>query len=123
MLAASFVDFFAPMSYYRRMKKYNFVTWWLDLPVKPLPYRIWKMIVTPVVFIAWVVFVAVYSDYYWQFSLCAILPVAAVDFIWDGIQYGLYKKGKLKPREKKGGRSSEKTNADETAQTSETSAQ
>lgn len=105
------------------MKKYNFVTWWLDLPVKPLPYRIWKMIVTPVVFIAWVVFVAVYSDYYWQFSLCAILPVAAVDFIWDGIQYGLYKKGKLKPREKKGGRSSEKTNADETAQTSETSAQ
>lgn len=81
------------------MKKYNFVTWWLDLPVKPLAYRIWKMIATPVMFVLWVVFVAVYTDYYWQFSLYAVLPVAAVDFIWDGIQYALYVKGKLKPRE------------------------
>lgn len=80
------------------MKKYNFVTWWLDLPIKPLPYRIWKMIATPVMFILWVVFVAVYTDYYWQFSLYAVLPVAAVDFIWDGIQYALYKKGKLTVR-------------------------
>lgn len=81
------------------MKKYNFVTWWLDLPVKPLAYRIWKMVATPVVFILWVVFVAVYTDFYWQFSLYVVLPVACVDFIWDGIQFYLYKKGKLKPRE------------------------
>ena len=80
------------------MKKYNFVTWWLDLPIKPLAYRIWKMVVTPLVFILWVVFVSVYTDYYWQFSLYVVLPVAAVDFIWDGVQYALYKKGKLKPR-------------------------
>ena len=105
------------------MKKYNFVTWWLDLPIKPLPYRIWKMIVTPVMFIAWVVFVAVYTDYYWQFSLYAVLPVAALDFIWDGIQYYLYKKGRLQPRVAKGGRSSKNEKADETPQTSETSAQ
>ncbi len=57
------------------------------------------MIATPVVFIAWVVFVAVYTDYYWQFSLYVVLPVAAVDFAWDGLQYYLYKKGKLRPRE------------------------
>ena len=69
------------------------------MPVKPLAYRIWKMVATPVVFILWVVFVAVYTDYYWQFSLYAVLPVAAVDFIWDGVQYYLYRKGKLKPRE------------------------
>ena len=69
------------------------------MPVKPLVYRIWKMVATPVVFILWVVFVAVYTDYYWQFSLYAVLPVAAVDFIWDGVQYYLYRKGKLKPRE------------------------
>lgn len=85
--------------YYLIMKKYNFVTWWLDLPIKPLAYRIWKMVVTPLVFIFWVVFVAVYTDYYWQFSLYVVLPVAAADFIWDGIQYALYKKGKLKPRD------------------------
>ncbi len=85
------------------MKKYNFVTWWLDLPIKPLPYRIWKTVATPVTFILWVVFVAVYTDYYWQFSLYAVLPVAAVDFIWDGIQYCFYKKGKLKPREARSG--------------------
>ena len=29
---------------------------------KPLPYKIWKMIVTPAMFIAWVMFVAVYPD-------------------------------------------------------------
>lgn len=81
------------------MKKYNFVTWWLDLPVKPLPYRIWKMVITPIMFILWVVFVAVYSDFYWQFSLYAVLPVAVVDFTWDGIQFYLYRKEKLKPRE------------------------
>lgn len=80
------------------MKKYNFVTWWLDLPIKPLPYRIWKMVATPVMFILWVVFVAVYTDYYWQFSLYVVLPVAAIDFIWDGIQYYLFKKAKLAPR-------------------------
>lgn len=81
------------------MKKYNFVTWWLDLPVKPLAYRIWKMVATPVMFILWVVFVAVYTDYYWQFSLYVVLPVAVVDFVWDGIQYYLFTKGRLKPRE------------------------
>lgn len=86
------------MEYHIGMKKYNFVTWWLDLPIKPLAYRVWKMVATPVMFILWVVFVAVYTDYYWQFSLYVVLPVAAVDFIWDGLQYYLFKKGKLSPR-------------------------
>ena len=85
------------------MKKYNFVTWWLDLPVKPLAYRIWKMVATPVVFILWVIFVAVYPDYYWHFSLYVVLPVAVVDFTWDGLQYYFYKKGKLKPSDKDNG--------------------
>lgn len=84
------------------MKKYNFVTWWLDLPAKPLPYRIWKMTITPIVFILWVVFVALYPDYYWQFSLCVILPVAVVDNLWDGLQYYFYKKGRLVPRKASG---------------------
>lgn len=82
------------------MKKYNFITWWLDLPIKQLPYRIWKMTITPIMFILWVVFVAVYPDMYWWFSLCAVLPVAVVDFVWEGINYSLYKKGKYKIREK-----------------------
>ncbi len=74
------------------MKKYNFVTWWLDLDPKPLPYKIWKMIITPIMFIAWVTFVAVYPDQYWTFTLCAVLPVAIVDTAWEAFNFRNYRK-------------------------------
>ena len=74
------------------MKKYNFLTWWLDLDPKPLPYKIWKMIITPVMFIAWVTFVAVYPDEYWTFTLCGVLPVAVVDTVWEVFNFRAYRK-------------------------------
>lgn len=83
------------------MKNYNFVTWWLDLSVKPLVYKIWKMGITTIMFVLWVVFVAVYPDMYWNFSLVAVLPVAVIDFTWDGINYYLFRKGKLTIKDKR----------------------
>ena len=86
------VDKALPRCYHRDMKKYNFLTWWLDLSPKPLPYRIWKMIVTPAMFIAWVTFVAVYPDMYWNFCLCAVLPVGVVDTVWEVFNFRAYRK-------------------------------
>lgn len=59
---------------------------------KPLPYKIWKMIVTPAMFIAWVMFVAVYPDEYWTFTLCGALPVAVVDTVWEVLNFRAYRK-------------------------------
>lgn len=59
---------------------------------KPLPYKIWKMIVTPAMFIAWVMFVAVYPDEYWTFTLCDVLPVAVVDTVWEVLNFRAYRK-------------------------------
>lgn len=75
--------------------KYNFFTWWLDNAPKTKIYKVWKIIIVSVLFIMWTLFVAVYRDYYWQFSLKIVLPVAVVDIGWDMIAFAVYcKKGK-----------------------------
>lgn len=75
--------------------KYNFFTWWLDITPKTKIYKVWKIIIVSVLFIMWTLFVAVYRDYYWQFSLKIVLPVAVVDIGWDMIAFAIYcKKGK-----------------------------
>lgn len=43
-------------------------------------------------FLAWVIFLAVYREYYWQFSLYACVPLFAIDFTWDMIQFYCYRK-------------------------------
>jgi hypothetical protein len=74
------------------MKKYNFLTWWLSFSVKPMPYRIFKSVITSIVFIIWVAFVAVFTDLYWQFTLYVFLPVFVVDTVWEIINFTNYQK-------------------------------
>ncbi len=74
------------------MQKYNFLTWWLSFSIKPLPYRIFKGIITSAVFIVWVAFVAVLSEFYLEFTLCVFLPVFTVDTVWDSINFARYRK-------------------------------
>ena len=74
------------------MQKYNFLTWWLSFSIKPLPYRIFKGLITTIVFIIWVAFVAVFSELYLQFTLYVFLPVFAVDTIWEIINFTNYQK-------------------------------
>lgn len=83
------------MSYKIKTMKYNFFTWWLDIAPKTKIYKVWKIIIVSVLFIMWTLFVAIYRDYYWQFSLKIVLPVAVVDIGWDMIAFAIYcKKGK-----------------------------
>lgn len=74
------------------MQKYNFLTWWLSYSIKPLPYKIFKGVITPVMFIIWVSFVAVFTELYWQFTLYCFLPVFVVDTVWEIINFSLYEK-------------------------------
>ena len=74
------------------MQKYNFLTWWLSFSIKPLPYRIFKGIVTSLVFIIWVAFVAVFADIYWKFTVFVFLPVFVVDTVWEIINFTNYQK-------------------------------
>ena len=74
------------------MQKYNFLTWWLSFSIKPLPYRIYKGVITSLVFIIWVAFVAVFSELYWKFTLFVFLPVLVVDTVWDIFNFINYKK-------------------------------
>lgn len=83
------------MSYKIKTMKYNFFTWWLDIAPKTKIYKVWKIIIVSVLFIMWTLFVAIYRDYYWQFSLKIVLPVAVVDIGWDMIAFAIYcRKGK-----------------------------
>lgn len=72
------------------MQKYNFFTWWLSFSIKPLPYRIFKSIITSVVFIIWTAFVAVFADIYWKFTVFVFLPVFIVDTVWEIINFTKY---------------------------------
>lgn len=72
--------------------KYSYFTWWLSFSIKPLWYRIWKTIATTVLFVLWVVFVAVYPEKYWQFCGVVIAPVAVVDIAMDVFQYVRYRR-------------------------------
>ncbi len=74
------------------MQKYNFFTWWLSFSIKPLPYKIFKGIITSAVFIIWVAFVAVFTDLYWKFTVFVFLPVFIVDTVWEIINYTRYRK-------------------------------
>lgn len=74
------------------MQKYNFFTWWLSFSIKPLPYRIFKAVITPIMFIIWVSFVAVFTELYWDFTLYCFLPVFIVDTVWEIINFSLYTK-------------------------------
>ncbi len=74
------------------MQKYNFVTWWLSFSIKPLPYKIFKGIITSAVFIIWVAFVAVFTDLYWKFTVFVFLPVFIVDTVWEIINFTRYRK-------------------------------
>lgn len=74
------------------MQKYNFFTWWLSFSIKPLPYRIFKGIITSAVFIIWVAFVAVFSDIYWKFTVFVFLPVFIADTVWEIINFTKYQK-------------------------------
>lgn len=48
--------------------------------------------ITPVMFIIWVSFVAVFTEMYWQFTLYCFLPVFIVDTVWEIINFTLYDK-------------------------------
>ncbi|MCX4363361.1 MAG: hypothetical protein OSJ74_08270 [Clostridia bacterium] len=72
------------------MQKYNFFTWWLSFSIKPLPYKIFKSIITSVVFIIWTAFVAVFADIYWKFTVFVFLPVFIVDTVWEIINFTKY---------------------------------
>ena len=74
------------------MQKYNFLTWWLSFSIKPLPYKIFKGIITSAVFIIWVAFVAVFTDLYWKFTVFVFLPVFIVDTVWEIINFTRYRK-------------------------------
>ena len=74
------------------MQKYNFLTWWLSFSIKPLPYKIFKGIITSAVFIIWVAFVAVFTDLYWKFTVFVFLPVFIVDTVWEIINFTRYQK-------------------------------
>ncbi len=74
------------------MQKYNFFTWWLSFSIKPLPYKIFKGIITSAVFIIWVAFVAVFTDLYWKFTVFVFLPVFIVDTVWEIINFTRYLK-------------------------------
>lgn len=74
------------------MQKYNFFTWWLSFSIKPLPYKIFKGIITSAVFIIWVAFVAVFTDLYWKFTVFVFLPVFIVDTVWEIINFTRYRK-------------------------------
>ncbi len=74
------------------MQKYNFLTWWLSFSIKPLPYKIFKGIITSIVFIIWVAFVAVFTDLYWKFTVFVFLPVFIVDTVWEIINFTRYRK-------------------------------
>lgn len=74
------------------MQKYNFFTWWLSFSIKPLPYKIFKGIITSIVFIIWVAFVAVFTDLYWKFTVFVFLPVFIVDTVWEIINFTRYRK-------------------------------
>ena len=77
--------------------KYNFFTWWLSVSIKPLPYKIWKYVITFIMFMLWVMFIAIYRDMYWILSLFVLLPTAVIDISWDAVNYHFYLK---KQREK-----------------------
>lgn len=72
--------------------RYNFFTWFLSVSVKPKLYRVWKYCLMTVMFLAWVIFLAVYRDYYWQFSLYACVPLFIVDFGWDMFNFARYRR-------------------------------
>ena len=74
------------------MQKYNFLTWWLSFSIKPLPYRIFKGLMTSLVFIIWVAFVAVFSNIYWKFTVFVFLPVFVIDTVWEIINFTNYQK-------------------------------
>lgn len=74
------------------MQKYNFFTWWLSFSIKPLPYKIFKGIITSAVFIIWVAFVAVFTDLYWKFTVFVFLPEFIVDTVWEIINFTRYRK-------------------------------
>lgn len=77
---------------YNTTMKYSYFTWWLSFSIKPLWYRIWKTIATTVLFVLWVVFVAVYPEKYWQFCGVVIAPVAVVDIAMDVFLYVRYRR-------------------------------
>ena len=74
------------------MQKYNFFTWWLSFSIKPLPYRIFKGLMTSLVFIIWVAFVAVFSNIYWKFTVFVFLPVFIIDTVWEIVNFTNYQK-------------------------------
>ncbi len=82
----------APCRVYTIDMRYGYLSWWLSFSCKPLVYRIWKFLATTCMFVAWVLFVAVYPERYWQFTYTAVLPVAAVDTVWDVVCYVLYRR-------------------------------
>ena len=57
-----------------------------------MPYKIFKGIITTVMFIIWVSFVAVFTELYWQFTLYCFLPVFVIDTVWEIINYTNYRK-------------------------------
>ena len=73
--------------------KFNILEYWLSTSIKPLWYRIWRYVIMPVIFLAWVLCIGVYQEFYWKLSFYIILPVAVVDFLVNIALYFLvYKK-------------------------------
>ena len=77
---------------------YNFFTWWLSTKIKPLPYKIWKYIIYPIMFIGWAACIGAFPHMYWKFSLFVLLPTAVIDISWDAINFYFYRKKLAKNR-------------------------
>lgn len=62
---------------------YNYFQWWLSVEIKPLWYKIWKYIISAVMFILLTIFVAVLREKFWDFIFYGIIPVFIIDLLID----------------------------------------
>ncbi|MEG1608711.1 MAG: hypothetical protein RR348_02475 [Clostridia bacterium] len=72
--------------------EYNFFTWWMSTKVKPLAFKIWRYVITPINFLALTLFVSVFQEYLWQYFVMMFIPIFCSDIIWDGFNFYSYRK-------------------------------
>lgn len=73
------------------MRKFNFFTWMISYDAKPLSYRIWVMVVFPILFIMWLNVQFVFTQLVGEYFLYFALPFAAVGLAWDAAIYFYYR--------------------------------
>lgn len=88
----AFIDKNLLPRYNQCMRKFNFFTWMISYDGKPLSYRLWVMIVFPLLFIMWLCAQFVFTDLVGWYFLCFALPFAAVGLTWDAAIYFYYRR-------------------------------